>query len=160
MATTLFVATLLGVPFEQLNIKVDLIYDSLVTQASWEDFVKIAIQRNWFYAPTAEKVLNTPLHVHALENSVERSMLGLFFIAIEEQFQVPMKGKYFTPFIQFYLADLIKSENIYSFPSELNLNDISGLKKILLSNQKVITFLQSKLLADAPESLKKFLDDL
>lgn len=157
---TVLMATILQPNFKRLHIKVQFTYDALATDIPWDPFVDLSIQNNWFYAPTAKTILEKPLHVHDLANSVERSMLGLFFISIEDTFKVPMKGKYFNPFIQFYLADLIRAEQIFTFSQDVDFHAVVELQKILLGNRNVIEFLKAQLRPEAPPELKAFLEQL
>jgi hypothetical protein len=155
----IYLATRLFSPISDIRIELDLIYDATQTGISWEQFVNHAINQHWFYAPTAAAILANPQQVHQLRNSVERSMLGLFFISIEDKYSVPMKGKYFAPFVQFYLADLIRQKGLYTFPSQNDYDEIPRLRKILLANQEVLKFLVGDLRANAPTSLREFLED-
>jgi hypothetical protein len=155
---TVLMATILEPNTKNLRIKVALVYDALTTKIAWDDFLQLSIQSHWFYAPTAKTILENPLRVHELANSVERSMLGLFFISIEDTFKVPMKGKYFTPFIQFYLADLVRAEQIFTFTPEVDFHAVAELQSTLLGNQNVIDFLKSQLRPEAPTELKAFFD--
>lgn len=157
---TVLVATLLVSSTKHLNIQVALVYDALNTKVDWNSFLNLAYEKNWFYAPTAKHILENPLHVHDLANSVERSMLGLFFISIEDKYNVPMKGKHFAPFIQFYLADLIRTQQIYKFPADLDFKTIPSLQRLLLKNKDVIDFLISQLRPEAPTELRSFLENL
>lgn len=153
----IYLATRLFTPLSQIFIELELIYDATKTGVSWTEFVDHAIDQKWLYAPTAAAVLANPQHVHQLRNSVERSMLGLFFISIEDKFSVPMKGKYFAPFVQFYLADLIRQKNLYTFPSQNDYDEIPQLRKLLLANRDVLEFLIGDLKSDAPSDLRDFL---
>lgn len=157
---TVFVAALLQPQFNKLRIQVELVYDAFKTNMEWNTFVNLALQENWFYAPTAKEILERPLHVHELANNVERSMLGLFFTSIEDAFKVPMKGKHFTSFIQFYLADLIRTEQVYTFASEVDFQSVPALQNTLLSNQKIVDFLIAQLRPEAPPELRTFLENL
>lgn len=154
---TLYVATRLFQNLSNIKIEADIIFDATKTEISWQDFAQKAIEENWFYASSAKSVLEKPRHIHELINSVERSMLGFFFISVEEKYLVPMKGKYFKPFIQFYLADFIKDHNIYIFSSTVDLAEVPQLRKVLLKNQLVIDFLISQLRPEAPKILRDFL---
>jgi hypothetical protein len=71
-----------------------------------------------------------------------------------------MKGKHFNTFIQFYLADLIRSEQIFTFSQEVNFQAVAELQSTLLGNRKVIDFLKSQLRPEAPVKLKAFLESL
>lgn len=155
----IYLATRLFSPLSQIQIELDLIYDATQTRISWKKFVDRAIDQHWFYAPTAAAILANPQQVHQLRNSVERSMLGLFFISIEDRYSVPMKGKYFAPFVQFYLADLIRQKGLYTFPSQKDYDEILPLRKMLLAQRDVLEFLLGDLKADAPSSLREFLED-
>ncbi|MBY0385933.1 hypothetical protein K2X05_12310, partial [bacterium] len=77
----------------------------------------------------------------------------------EDKYQVPMKGKYFKPFIQFYLADFIKDHNVYTFLSKVDLDEVPKMRKILLKNPLIIDFLISQLRPNAPKILRDFLLD-
>ncbi len=157
---TVLMATILEPNTKHLRIKVQFTYDALTTHIPWDPFVDLSIQNNWFYAPTAKTILENPLRVHELANSVERSMLGLFFISIEDTFKVPMKGKHFNPFIQFYLADLIRTEQIFTFSPDVDFHAVVELQKVLLGNQNVIEFLKSQMRPEAPAELKAFFETL
>ncbi len=157
---TVFIATILVGNIKDLRIKVVLVYDALATNIPWDPFVDLSMQNNWFYAPTAKTILENPLRIHELANSVERSMLGLFFISIEDTFKVPMKGKHFNPFIQFYLADLIRTEQIFTFSPDVNFYSVVELQATLLGNRNVIEFLKSQLRPEAPAELKAFFENL
>ncbi len=154
----IYLATRLFAPLSKIQIKLDLIYDASKTGIAWDDFVAHAIDQHWFYAPTAATILANPQQVHQLRNSVERSMLGLFFISIEDKYSVPMKGKYFAPFVQFYLADLIRQKGLYTFPSQNDYDEIPQLRKKLLANRDVLEFLVGDLKVDAPPALREFLE--
>lgn len=154
---TLYVATRLFQNLSLIKIQVEIIFDATKTEMSWQDFSQKAIAEHWFYTNSAKSILENPRHVHELSNSVERSMLGFFFISIEDKYQVPMKGKYFKPFIQFYLADFIKDHDIYIFSTMVDLNEVAKLRKILLKNPLVVEFLISQLRPDAPKLLRDFL---
>ena len=157
---TILMAAILEPNTKHLRIKVELVYDALATNIAWDPFVDLSIQNNWFYAPTAKIILEKPLRVHELADSVERSMLGLFFISIEDTFKVPMKGKHFNPFIQFYLADLIRAEQIFTFSPDVNFHSVVELQTTLLGNRNVIEFLKSQLRPEAPAELKAFFQNL
>jgi hypothetical protein len=157
---TVLMATILEPNTKNLKIKVELVYDALTTKIGWDDFLQLSIQSHWFYAPTAKTILENPLRVDELANSIERSMLGLFFISIEDTFKVPMKGKHFTPFIQFYLADLVRAEQIFTFTPEVDFHAVVGLQTTLLGHRSVIDFLKSQLRPEAPPELKAFFDKL
>ncbi len=128
-----------------INFKLQLMYDSKTTGISENDFIDLSIQSHWFYAPTALSILRHPMHIHELKDNVERSQLGLFFMSIEQEYGVPMKGKYFETFIQFYLADFIRENQIMVLPSEINFDDIPKIREELLKSKQLRDFLISKL---------------
>lgn len=158
---SLYLLSLLFHEFKTLPISIDIVFDAKQSAMTQEQFIEKALFEHWFYAPTAEAVLRNPHHVDELENSLERSLLGLTFISIEQKYDVPMKGKYFSPFIQFYLADLIKKEGILTFPTDkIDFKEVKLIRNQLLADQRAVQFLLSQLRPDAPKKLRKFLQSL
>lgn len=154
---TIYLAAQLFARMSDIPIQLQLIYDAQLTGITWKEFVDLSIQEHWFYIPTAEAVITKPLQIHQLQNNIERSLLGLFFISIEDKYNVPMKGKHFKPFIQFYLADLIRQNGIVALPSKVDFDDMPMIRKTLLANPTVVDFLIEQLKPEAPNKLRDFL---
>lgn len=147
-----------GDEIDSVNFKFNFLYDSKKTEISEDEFIELAIQSKWFYEPTSRYVLEQPLNIHELENNVERSLLGLFFMSIEDEYDIPMRGKYFKTFIQFYLADFIRENRIMVLPSKVDFKDIENLREQLLRSKAVLDFLIDHLIESSKkDKLEKFL---
>ncbi len=157
---TIYLAVQLFSSVSDIPIKLQLVYDAQLTGISWRNFEDLSIREHWFYIPTAASVLATPTPVHKLHNNIERSLLGLFFISIEDKYHVPMKGKHFKPFIQFYLADLIRQKGITTLPTTVDFDEMPTIRKTLLASPEVVDFLIEQLRPEAPRKLREFLLNL
>ncbi len=153
-----YVATLLQPEKSKIFIKIRLVYDAYNTSLSMNDFIATATTQNWFYGDE-NSILTQPLQVHELKNSVERSMMGMLFLYILDTYDVPMKGKHFTPFVQFYLIDLIKQEGLFTFPETFQNSQVPRLANVLMSTPDVLIFWLNHLRPTAPEKLRKFLNN-
>jgi hypothetical protein len=123
-----------------------------------EDFKHEVQQEEWMFG-SIDKLVDESIKIGELTNSPERSQMGLVFMLINQTQHIPMKGKYFTPFIQFKLADLIKQKNLFLFKEDFNDRDINQLMKTIFENHGLIFFLYANLRAEAPDKLHDFLVD-
>lgn len=139
----------------KVSIKLKIVADYSQTGITQTQFKAELVNNGWIYG-NVDKIVDQPLKVQDMPNHVERSQMGLALLTIAETYDVPLKGKYFSPYLQFRLVDFLKSLGVYKF-SGTDKNTIDALVKLILSHKDAITFLLTNLKADAPKELRDFL---
>lgn len=124
-----------------------------------EEFKEVVRRNGWVYEKNIDDVLNRPMRVDELTNSIERSVVGMAFAAVASKQDIPLKGKFFSPFVQFQLADFMQLTNLISFGKEFRQSDVDRVVELIFKDASVRQFLAAKLVDDAPKSLQKFLSD-
>ena len=120
------------------------------------DFLREVRENGWLYGKTIRRVLDRPIPITELVDSVERSVTGLAFIRVAKSEEVPMKGKHFSPFIQFLLADYLRQRNLIVFSPEFRPEVVDTVVELIQHDRGVRRFLRGHLRESAPRSLRRF----
>ena len=123
------------------------------------EFKSIVRRNGWIYEKNVDEVVDTPIAIRDLKNSVERSVVGMAFIEISRKENIKLKGKFFSPFVQFLIADFIKGQNLTTFNSSYDVKDVDSIVSLIERNGPLRAFMRSHLVEGAPKELVKFLED-
>lgn len=140
-------------------VKVQIV-DDYRNGRTMEQFKWAAEKNKWFYTKNLNDLIDNPQRIEALENDASRSQTGLVFIHISEKYNVPMKGKHFSLAVQFWLAEFLVRNELYTFKTRFTEADVEKLAALLLTNQIALGFLREALKDNAHENLRNFLDSL
>lgn len=143
----------------RLHVPIKILRDFSAEKISFVEFQRIVRRNGWIYEKSLDDVLLNPLRIHQLTNSVERSVVGMAFAEISQRLNIPLKGKYFSPFIQFLLADFVRDQGFVTFGKEFRTEDVKRVVDLILSDVSVRQFLMTRLTKERPAELEKFLKD-
>ena len=120
--------------------------------------------------------LENPRRLNELDDNPQRSLMGLVFLYIEQtqgafavttvkknkilvkqKSNVPFKGKYFFPRIQFRLIEALEKQRLISENPSLDFNDVQSMSQVILRNPATLKILVDSLRPDAPVELVLFL---
>lgn len=152
----MFVLQTLMSPLD-VEIPIDVIRDFSKEKLTDAEFKKTIKDKGWVYEKYLNQVLDHPVLVKDLVDTPERSVVGMAFLHFEENENIPLKGKYFVPFIQFLLIDFLKDNHLMSFHYNFSEGDVNKIVEILRNDADVKDFLKSHLVGKAPQELKEFL---
>lgn len=133
--------------------------DFSVENISMTEFKDFAKRNGWIYEKNIEEVVDTPIAIRNLKNSVERSVVGMAFIQISKNEGINLKGKFFAPFVQFLIADFIKENGLLVFSTSYSQKDVDQVVNLITKNKPLRRFIELHLNDDAPKELSKFLED-
>ncbi len=139
------------------TLKVSNMPEGLAAGMSTQEFKNDLIKNGWVYG-NVDNIIDKPVKIGDLANDVERSQMGLALLTIAEIFDIPLKGKYFAPFLQFRFVDFMKSKGLYSFEGT-DKSTIQKLAHLILTDKNALFFLYSDMKPDAPKELRHFLQD-
>lgn len=152
----LYMAVLAGLDLSTASIQLRIIRD--YTGKSEEFFMDDLIKNHLVYGD-AKSLLQHPQHIDSVKNSPERSLVGLAFMRIARKYDIPFKGAFFKPFVQFDLADIIRKKRLFSFHDDYSNDNIKALASIIVHHHDLLKFLIDSLNSDAPDKTKEFLND-
>lgn len=141
----------------QKEMPIRVMRDYSLEDVSAEEFKESMVENGWVYAKNVDDVVDQPKVISALDNSNERSVIGIAFVQLSEDKKVPLKGKYFVPFIQFLLADFIKSQKQFTFKEQFSNKDVQSIMRFVTEDAEVRTFLREHLKEKPPPGLLNFL---
>lgn len=141
------------------RVPIRVLRDFSIEQIDMIEFKAIVKRNGWIYEKNIDEVIDTPIAIRDLKNSVERSVVGMAFIEISRKENITLKGKFFSPFVQFLIADFIKAENLMTFSSSYNSKDVDAVVGLIQKNGPLRQFIESHLIEDAPKELVKFFND-
>lgn len=144
---------------KSLQIPLEILRDFSKEDITFERFKEIVRRNGWIYEKNIDDVLHNPLRIHQLTNSVERSVVGMAFAEVSLRAGIPLKGKHFSPFVQFLLADFMQSQGLIHFGKEFRRDDVERVTELILNNPSIRRFLAARLKDDIPKRLEKFLED-
>lgn len=133
--------------------------DFSVENISEIEFTQAVKANGWIYEKNLDDVFGNPVRIWELSNSVERSVVGMAFLEITRSKDIPLKGRYFSPFVQFLLADFVTQNSLASFGKEYDRSNAEAIVALIKQNSAVRTFLRGHLSEGAPKELKEFLED-
>ncbi len=126
---------------------------------SFEEFQSIVRHNGWIYEKNMDQILKHPSRVDQLSDSIARSVIGLAFVEVSTRQNIPLKGKYFTPFVQFQLADFIQARGLVELGKEFKITDVERVIELIMKDRAVRQFLSARLTEDTPRRLEEFLED-
>jgi len=142
---------------KKISLKFTVLMDYSDSPVSLAQFKQDAIQNNWLYGDP-DAIIDHPLKIKNLPDNVERSQVGLAFLLAADTFDVPFKGKNFTPFVQFRLIQLMQQEGLYDFQGTDDAT-IARLMKTILGTSSTVSFLFHNLQPDGSKKLYNLLLD-
>lgn len=122
-------------------------------------FINDLIQKHLVYSKSEKSLLSQPRTIDSVGDNVERSLTGLAFMRISDKYQIPFKGTCFKPFVQFDLADLLRTQNLFEFNEDYSQENIKKVAKAILNNKAPLEFLIGSLTNKAPQKVIDFLAD-
>lgn len=141
----------------QKEMPIRVMRDYSLEDVSTDEFKQSMVENGWVYAKNVDDVVDQPRVISVLDNSNERSVVGIAFVQLSEDKKIPLKGKYFVPFIQFLLADFIKSQKQFIFKEQFSNKDVQSVMRFVTEDAEVRTFLREHLKEKPPAGLLNFL---
>jgi len=155
----LYLAHLLNIKASDIPIEFSVVKDYSTTGISMAEFKAEAQAHGWFYG-SVDKIVDNAKKPNQLIDSPARSQVGLAFLLMREHYDIPMKGKHFSPFVQFYLIELMTQNKLFVFEKDYSNAKISELVALMLSNKLVLQRLVNDLKPNAPKKLREFLEEM
>lgn len=152
----LYMAVLAGMDLNTSHVKLRIVRD--YTNKTMEFFVEDLVTQHLVY-DKSKTLLTRPKTIVEVEDNIERSLMGLAFLRIADEYEIPFKGTNFVPFVQFYLGDLITSKKLFVFNEDYSHDNIKALSKVIINHPVLLKFLSDSLAKGASPKVIAFLKE-
>lgn len=153
----LYMAVLASLNLGKAKVSLKIIRD--YTGLSNDYFINDLIDNHLVYGSSQKKLLSHPKTIDSVGDSIERSLIGLAFLRIAKKYDIPFKGSHFRPFVQFDLANLIRTQKIFDLKEDYSDDNIKKLAKVILNNKFTLHLLMESLNDKAPQKIVDLLDE-